>query len=305
MKEFKKLIKTYKPKIILFNTKNIFLLQQAVNLQKDYKYKCFFDVRSLPVNPNRFTNSIDNVLFKKSLETATTYFNGVSYITEEMRKYCIKTYKLSDHKSTIWTSGVNTELFKPFRYRIGSSSKDLKIIYHGTLSDNRGLCNILFAVKLLKNYNIKVIFIGHGNGLSKLKKTSSELQLEEKITFIPTIPFRKIPFCINQADIGILPFPNWNGWNTSSPIKLFEYLSCGKPVIVTKIPAHINILKGKEFAFWAENSTPTEIAKAIKNAYISRTKFTAWTESTKNLVLTNYTWEKQASKLLKFLINNE
>jgi glycosyltransferase involved in cell wall biosynthesis len=100
--------------------------------------------------------------------------------------------------------------------------------------------------------------------------------------------------------VGILPFQDWHGWNVSSPIKLFEYLACGKPVVVTDIPAHRNVLKDAEFAFWARQSSPEHIAGAIRQAYERRKDFGHMASNARQFVMGEYTWERQAEKLKLF-----
>jgi len=157
------------------------------------------------------------------------------------------------------------------------------------------------AFDLLRSYDIEIILLGSGRGLSYLKKLTSRLKLGNRIVFKPPVPYIRIPEHIAQADAGVLPFPDWKGWNTSSFIKLFEYLACGRPVVATKIPAHTNILQGRDFVFWAEESTPEELAEAVKKAYEARDHYEKLGEKSREFIKHKYTWEKQAEKLERFL----
>ena len=100
----------------------------------------------------------------------------------------------------------------------------------------------------------------------ELKDLSYKLRLENKVNFHTPVSHKEVPKYINRSDAGILPFPDWPGWNTSSFLKLLEYLACGKPVIATRIPAHTSVLDGRNFAFWALTSSPESIAAAIEKA---------------------------------------
>jgi glycosyltransferase involved in cell wall biosynthesis len=299
IKNFKSFVLKYQPTTIVFNTDNFLLLIKAARLKKRYNYRCFFDVRTLPVSSKKAQYFMSGVMFKYALIIAVRFFDGITYITEEIKSYCKQKFNLPDHESEIWTSGVNINLFKP---KHNDSAKDsFKIIYHGSISENRGLQNAVKALAHIKDQNVELNLLGEGNGLNELKRLSYELGLERRVVFFDSVPYYEVPKYIQAADVGILPFPDWPGWNTSSPQKLFEYLACGKPVIVTRIPAHTNVLKGSDFAFWAESSSPEAIASAIVKAFNSKDKFEAIGTKARQLVVEKYSWESQAQRLEGFL----
>jgi len=78
-------------------------------------------------------------------------------------------------------------------------------------------------------------------------------------------------------------------------------LAYGKHVIVTNIPAHRSVLGDSDFAFWAKQGSPREIAEAVRQAYNKRKDFEYLGSEARKLVLNKYTWAKQANKLKQFL----
>lgn len=299
IRNFEKFIQKFSPDILLFNTYNFFLLKKAHQLKNKYGYRTVLDIRSLPVTTSRVRRAVRSYFFRKNLRFASREFNGATYITEEMRSFCQKMFRLPEHKSEIWSSGVNIKRFNITKEK--TPRKKFTLIYHGNLAKNRGLDSLVKALAFLKSYDIEVLLIGAGSGLTHLKRLSVEWGLESKVNFKPPVPYQEIPNHIQGADAGVLPFPNWEGWNTSSPLKLFEYLACGKPVVATKIPAHWNVLKGKEFVFWAEKNTSEALADAVLRAYEKRNEYEDLSKKAREFVKFEYTWEKQAEKLGNFL----
>lgn len=300
IRNFERLLQHFQPTTLFFNTSNPFLLRKAAVARRKYGFQTYLDIRTLPVFPQKVPNFVERILFGYCLRIAARDFDGITYITDNIKNYCQQNFHLPFHKSEIWTSGVDIEIFRPdFSKR---KNEIFRIIYHGNLAVNRGLANVIKALKLIENSNVELMLVGSGSGLDHMKKLTSELNLDAKIIFHPAVPYNEVPKLIQEADVGVLPFPNWDGWNTSSPIKLFEYLACGKPVIVTKIPAHLSILEGKEFAFWADASNPESVAKAIIGALNSKRKFEVLGQQARQFVERNYNWEKQAWKLENFLL---
>jgi len=284
--------------VVLVNSYNLFLLKKLIKIKNTHDFKSILDVRSLPVEWSYLKTRIINFLLKKNLENASVHFDGITYITDEMRRYCIKKYNLPKHKSAVWSSGVDLGLFKPQNLK---NNNKFRILYHGVIGRNRGIQNVVKALSLLREHEIEFLLLGAGIGISELTNLVSKLKLENKVNFKAPVPYEEVPKYINSADVGILPLPEWEGWNTSSPIKLFEYLACGKPVILTKIPAHTNILKGKDFVFWAETPNPESIAKAIMQALKNRIHFMNLGKQARNFAKMNFSWEKQLSKLKRFI----
>jgi glycosyltransferase involved in cell wall biosynthesis len=258
------------------------------------------DVRTLPVSPEKTKYYIDQKILRLNLRYATERFDGITYITDEMRRFCISEYALPHHLSTIWTSGVNVDLFIPKFLR--DDNRVFRLLYHGTISKNRGLDNVIRALSLLKNIDIHMEFLGKGDGLDELQSLAKKQGVFDKVSFLSPVDYRKVPDSINRVHAGILPFPEWSAWNTSSPIKLFEYLSCSKPVIVTNIPAHRSAIGNRDFAFWANDNSPEALARAISQANGERPTFEALGRDARQFVTEQYTWEQQAKNLHDFFV---
>jgi glycosyltransferase involved in cell wall biosynthesis len=285
--------------VVYLNSKNYFLLKKLSKLRKTHGFKLVFDIRTLPVDPSPLKKRISEILFRKNLRLAAEKFDGLTYITDEMRRYCKTRYHLPEHRSEVWSSGVDLDVFKPSDSP--RQNGKFRLIYHGVINRNRGIGTIVRAMEKIKEREIEVFLMGGGEGVLEVKELIRHFRLEERVVFHPPVPHHEVPRYINEADAGILPFPLWPGWNVSSPIKLFEYLACGKPVVVTKIPAHTDVLDGRDFAFWAENSTADDIARAISEAYKNKNNFDDLGTQAREFVKMNHSWERQLSKLDRFL----
>lgn len=284
--------------VVLVNSNNPFLLKKLIRLRGQNNLKLFFDLRSLQVESNTVKKKINEFLLKKSLLIAAEHFDGVTYITDELREYCKKKYSLPEHRTAVWGSGVDLEIFKP--EKLPRETDRFRVMYHGVVSRKRGIDVVLEAMSKLGEFDIEFLLLGSGEEILELKNLAQKLRLENRVHFESSVPHTEVPKYINRADVGILPFPDWPGWNTSSPIKLFEYLACGKPVIVTRIPAHSKILDKKSFAFWADPLNPQGVTNAILRAYENKNNFETMGNEARNFVTINFSWEKQISKLEEF-----
>ena len=285
------------PDVILLNcNNNIGLAKTVLKASNRIQAPVILDVRTLPsTDPSAAVWKS----FGRNLGLACRSFAGVTYITDEMRRYCAERYRLAEHRSAVWTSGVNTDAFT-IAQSLGDDGT-FRLIYHGgIISVTRGLDRLIQAMDHVRDLDLRLTLI------SSLREPEAidwidKLNLHDRVTLMDTIPHQDVPAEIQRCHAGILPFPDRDIWNTSSPIKLFEYMACGKPVIVTDIPAHRNVLDGRPFAFFAPDASPKALAGAIRQAYDRRDQFGLLGQAAREQVLAEHTWARQAERLALFL----
>jgi len=194
---------------------------------------------------------------------------------------------------------VDAEMFVPS----GEPQKDgpLRLVYHGgAIAVSRGLDRLVQSLDRVRDLDVRLTLIS-SNREREVIEWIDKLGLHDRVDLIDTVPHAEVPSWVQRCDVGILPFPRCDIWNTSSPIKLFEYMACGKPVIATAIPAHENVLDGKPFAFLTDGSSPDSLAKGIRRAWAARADFRSLGEQARSQVLEHHTWERQAQVLTAFL----
>jgi glycosyltransferase involved in cell wall biosynthesis len=270
--------------------------KSVLSSARPLKAPTVLDIRTLPTH---LSEAKSWGPFGKNLHFACQNFSGVTYITEEMRRYCIKRYLLPTHKTAVWTSGVDADMFRPAVSK--PAGTPFRLIYHGgIISVSRGLDRLIQVMDHVKDLDICLTLI---SSLREPEATCwiERLNLQDRVTLVDTIAHAQIPAQLQAHHAGILPFPSCDIWNTSSPIKLFEYMACGLPVIATEIPAHRNVLNGKPFAFFAKDASPQALAEAIRQAYAQKNRFEELGQQARAQVLEEHTWDRQANKLGSFL----
>ena len=106
-----------------------------------------------------------------------------------------------------------------------------------------------------------------------------------------------MPGYIKLARAGILPFPDLEWWNASSPIKLMEYLAMAKPVILTDIAAHRSALGELKCGYFVGDHQPESIARGITAVIEKRSELEPLGALARKTALENFTWQRQAVKV--------
>jgi glycosyltransferase involved in cell wall biosynthesis len=274
-------------------------------LKKIRKCHVHLDVRTLPVEVNTVIDSIDRCLFwKLPFLIWGRSPDSCSFITEALKKTIEAEFGLRFADYAIWGSGADVE-----RFQIAAQTKSLRhdkyvLCYVGSLSRHRGVDRVVGSLAALsEGLRQKIAFriVGSGPDFDNLQRLASEAGVEGLVQFVGQVPYERMPYVMKDVDCFISPLPDRKEWNVSSPIKVFEYFSCGKPVVLTPIPAHKDIACGKEFVVWTEGDGIHDFATAIRIAYENRVELAEAAKGAPEFVEENFSSEIQGKKLADYL----
>ena len=78
--------------------------------------------------------------------------------------------------------------------------------------------------------------MGDGDAFEELQRMRTDLGLENCVTLAGKQPYERIPEFIAASDMCLLPAYNNKIMRDIVPIKMYEYMAMGKPVIATRLP---------------------------------------------------------------------
>ncbi|MHA2153593.1 MAG: glycosyltransferase family 4 protein, partial [Candidatus Thorarchaeota archaeon] len=140
----------------------------------------------------------------------------------------------------IITAGIDKTRFNPdvdgtaIRGELGIHENEIVIFFMGWLYDFSGLREVAQSVSETAS-DVRLLVLGRGDLLGELKELSARTHAN-KIIVLDWVSYENVPKYLSAADICILPAHLNEIMRDIVPIKLYEYLACWKPVIVTKLP---------------------------------------------------------------------
>lgn len=197
-----------------------------------------------------------------------------------------------------WPSGADTEHFGvalPAR-RWPSAGEPIRLLYHGALHHERNLMAACRAVVLANSEGerFELLLVGRGGQEAELQAFAREN--EGCVQLLAPIPFDKMPELLAEVHVGILPFPDEEKFRVSSPIKLFEYMASGMPIVVTRIVCHTDVVGTSTYAFWAEDSTEIGLLDALRQVWARRAQLPSMGREAAQAAAA-WTWDASAAKL--------
>jgi glycosyltransferase involved in cell wall biosynthesis len=144
-----------------------------------------------------------------------------------------------------------------------SGTKKVIIVQGTGLNHDRGLEELVQAMQILPN-DFLLQIIGSGLVLEKLKRMTSDLDLQSKIVFIPPITKAELDVQTRLAFCGVsLDKPTCLNHEYALPNKIFDYLHASIPMIVSNTTEVAAIVKKEKVGIVVETVSPDIIANAI------------------------------------------
>ena len=137
--------------------------------------------------------------------------------------------------------------------------------------------------------------------LGRLQELARALGVQKRITFTGLVPRKRVPSLLADGDVLVLPtLAVGSLGNYTSPLKLFEYMASGKPIVESNIPAIREVLTDEHNAVLVEPGDGEALGRGIKrvisdHGFAGRIARRAFDEAT------NYSWNQRAGRVMDLL----
>jgi glycosyltransferase involved in cell wall biosynthesis len=240
--------------------------------------------------------------------------NGLIVLTAQLKTLLLQK-GLNASKIAVAHDGVDLRHFENAQRRgahirdhMGIPTEATLIGYVGrfvTMEQEKGIKDLLEAMSYLPDYkgSVYMAFIGGPmNSVPGYYKLIEELHLERKhFHFYDLVPVSEVPAYLAACDIVAMPFP-WSPHYAyhMSPLKMFEYMAAGKPILATQLPSVMEVLTDNENAVLTEPDNPQALAQGIRRIMEDKEFSRRISAQARQDVLT-YTWEERAQKIVCFI----
>ena len=145
---------------------------------------------------------------------------------------------------TVLSAGVDTARMnlgldgRAVREKYGIRSDDVVLFFMGTMFAFSGLRELARGLVDMDvgGKRIRLLLLGRGPLFNELLELSETAQAGGRITMVQWLPYDQVPLHIAAADFCLLPAHVNDVMRNIVPIKTYEYLACGKPILATKLP---------------------------------------------------------------------
>ena len=227
---------------------------------------------------------------------------GIVTVTKYYKKEIFEELKFS--KNILCApDGVDFEKFnlninkKEAREKVLLPQEKKIVLYCGSFFryPYKGVDVILETAKL---FNEECLFVLLGGTEEEIKKIKLD---ESPLLLLTATEYKMMPHYLASADLLLLP--NKKGDPVSefytSPMKLFEYMASGVPIVASNICSLREVLE-ENSAFIFEPNNPSDMARVIKFAIGNEIESKKRADNAKELSK-EYAWNKRAEKIIGFI----
>ncbi|KKU36608.1 MAG: Glycosyl transferase group 1 [Candidatus Azambacteria bacterium GW2011_GWF2_46_32] len=223
----------------------------------------FWEAHTFPGSPQKYQRILKKI-------------NGLVAISHGLKK-SFQTVGMAEEKILVAPDAVDlarfaiSESLQECRKKLGLPQDKKIVLYTGHLYGWKGVDTLIQASKLF-NEDTLVYLVGGTEEDVASYKPSSRAQVEglkaesyKLVTFVGHKPHKEIPFWLKAADVLVLPNSAKEKISAvyTSPLKLFEYMAAGKPIVASDLPALREILN-ENAAVLVEPDNPEALAKGIE-----------------------------------------
>lgn len=175
------------------------------------------------------------------------------------------------------------------------------VLYVGAHGLANYLTLVLDAAKTMLNYK-DIVFVLIGDGMLKPKLVSrAKKENLTNVVFIDPVPKEKIGEYINAADVCTAILQKI--YNTTYPNKVFDYMSCAKPIVLPIDGAIRKVVKQANSGIYVEPENAKEFKKAVLKLYFDRELLDLYGKNGYQYVKDNFSRERLARKYEEIIKN--
>lgn len=156
-----------------------------------------------------------------------------------------------------------------------------------------------FALVLRRHPSAKLVLVGDGQTRPLVAQRIQQNGLQQSVIMTGAIPHTEVPGMLSIADIAVVPAApvSAGGGGTGTPLKLFEYMAAGKPIVATDLNQAADVIQHGYSGLLVQAGNVNSFADAIlkliydplerqrlgQNAQQQANALYSWEEYTRNL----------------------
>ena len=185
------------------------------------------------------------------------------------------------------------------------SDKKYDLIYCGAITEERGAFEIIKAVKFIKEEipEIRVLFLGNYFPITLQDNMQDYIicnNLEGAIELMNAVPYHEVAQYYQLSKIGLVLLQRVKTFEISMPIKMFEYMAFGLPIVGSDFGHMKDLIKKNNCGIAVTPNNSKAIADAVVRILKDGQLYEKFSQNGRTVTQKEYRWEYEFKKLLDF-----
>lgn len=204
----------------------------------------------------------------------------ICYTETEKRK--LNNLGIRSQKISVIHNGIDTDLFVPTK----KYSDKKNLLWIGRYVEGKGIRYLIDAFKILtaRFHGLSLTMVGKGPEKNRIIQKIIDLKLEKSIIIKDFVPNSKIVDLYQSSSVFVLP-----SLEEGVPRTILEAMSCGIPVVCSRLPQLVDIVEGCGFLVPVKD--PQALADGISELLSNASLAKRFGENGRERVIENYSWK--------------
>jgi glycosyltransferase involved in cell wall biosynthesis len=223
-------------------------------------------------------------------------------VNQSMRRNLIQD-GLPEQKIIVIENGIDDQAFHTqvsggdVRRRYGIAEDAVVIVFVGSFQPYHRVDLLLQAFgQIQTDKQVHLLLVGEGQKSDESKALTTELGLNDRVTFVGRVDYHDVPMYLASGDMTIMPATNEYG----NPMKIYEYMALGKVVLAPNQETITEIITHDFNGFLFEKENIGSMARVIKTIIEDRLLRDRLSKQASESA-SQHTWLKRAQKLQEAL----
>jgi len=207
-------------------------------------------------------------------------------------------------KTEITHAGVDAAVFRPMdgsEVRTEYNLTGSVVVYVGSMSAWHGAEHLIDVAARIKDMDVTFLMVG--KDVEMLRSLAEEKGVLDRFVFTGFVPYADVPKYIAAADVAVAPYDPAGVTDMEahgfyfSPIKIFEYMACGKPVVASDVEIVRGIIRESRCGLLADPGGAGDFAEKIQYLIEDDDLMAESGKNGRAAVLERYSWKKVAEQI--------
>jgi len=225
--------------------------------------------------------------------------DGLVCLTEKLAHYVVETHGINRDRIFVAPDAVNLSIYESLsrstaRRELGLPTNETIVMYTGHCYEGKGVETLIYAANKLDT--LVYIVGGHREDIERLEQ---EMDIPKNVIFTGFIEPSKISVYQVAADVLVAPYDARSRPHVS-PLKLFEYMAAGRPIVASDRKVLNEVLEDGKNALQFSCGDAYELRKAI-NKLLTDTHLYNKLICNAQETVSKHTWDLRAERIVSFI----
>jgi glycosyltransferase involved in cell wall biosynthesis len=190
------------------------------------------------------------------------------------------------------------EAAQAWREQLLSTERPHLVVYAGALHRFKGVDLLIDVAKELPT--IQVVMAGGNESQVQAYRELAREKQAPNVKFLGYLPQSQLASLLQAADILAHPHCSGEAATFTSPLKLFDYMASGTPIVSTEIPPLLEFKSSKAIAGWCEPDNPRQFAQCLQQVLETHPRKVGGYTDNLDFVK-QFSWESRIAKILSYV----